>query len=89
MNRGKLAIAAFVAVVMATPGPALAQESVLIYRYKFYSDSSYTTQIGEDEGYCAFFGVGYTHTGQNSEYVTADPIAYCVDHGYYWDYAPL
>lgn len=89
MMRSKLAVTLLVGSIMAMPSPALAYENILIYRYKFYSDASYTQQIGEDEGYCAYFGPAYTHTGQNSPYVTADPIAYCTNDNGPWEYAPL
>lgn len=89
MTKGVIWKALVVAVIMSLPTPALAYDSILIYRYKFYSDSSLTQQIGEDEGYCAYFGPAYTHTGQNSAYVTADPIAYCSNDGYGWYYSPL
>ena len=79
-----------VAGVLSLPGPAYANEVVPIYRYMFWSDGTYTTQVGEDNGYCAFYGPAYTHQGQNTQFVTSYQIANCVhDDQYGWYEAPL
>lgn len=89
MNKGRIAKMLLVAGIMAMPGPAAANHGDPMYRYKFYSDATYTQQVGEDQGYCAFFGVGYTHSGQSTNYYTADLIAYCANDGHGWYEEPI
>jgi hypothetical protein len=75
------AVALSAAFTMA--GPALAQyhqgEDVLYYHY-YYSDGTYTDQIGYDRDTCNWYGVGRTATvGSFSNYEQTEPYAMCIN----------
>jgi hypothetical protein len=71
-----------VAGVLSLPGPAFASHGEPIYDIRFYSDASYTQQVGEDVGYCIYYGVAYSHSGQSTNYATYDLIGYCANDGH-------
>jgi hypothetical protein len=73
-----------VAATLSFPAPALAHHGVQYYIIRFYSDSSYTQQVGEDVGDCTFYGVTYSHTGQSTNYATYEPNGMCANDGYGW-----
>ena len=75
------AIALGASVAMA--GPAMAQYheggDVLYYHY-YYSDSTYTDQIGWDRDTCNRNGIGRTATqGSFSVYEQTEPYAMCIN----------
>jgi len=62
----------------ATPGPALAMQGDPIYNIRYYSDATYTVEVGFDQGACYYFGAGYSsHTGQSTPYPQYELIGYC------------
>jgi hypothetical protein len=70
------------AAVLSAPVPAFSHHGEPLYRIKFYSDSSYTQQVGEDWGFCASFGVRYSHTGQATDHALYQLEGYCIDGEY-------
>jgi len=78
MNMRRLFAAAAAALVFAAPVPAFAQQGEPVYNTHYYSDSSYTVEVGFDQGACYYFGPGYSsHTGQSSNYIQYELIGYC------------
>jgi hypothetical protein len=68
---------------VAMPGPAMAQYhtgSDALYYHYYYSDSTYTEQVGWDRDTCNRWGIGRTATdGSWSNYVQLEIWAYCVN----------
>lgn len=81
MIKRRIVATLLVAATLSVPAPAFAHHGTPIYYYRFYSDSSYTQQVGEDIGYCTFYGTGYSHSGQSTAYSTQELIGYCADDG--------
>jgi hypothetical protein len=75
-----------IAGIMSIPAAALASHGEPIYRITFYSDASYTQQVGEDVGYCIYYGAAYSHSGQSTDYPVYEHIGYCAEGG---DYEPI
>lgn len=82
MIKRRIVATLLVAATLSLPAPAFANHGEPIYYIRFYSDSSYTQQVGEDVGYCSFYGAAYSHSGQSTDYPSYDHIGYCAD-GYY------
>ena len=74
-----------VAGVLSLPGPASASHGDPIYHIRYYSDANHTTQVGEDWGYCTYYGPAYSHGGQTTSHAVYGLIGYCADG----DYEPL
>ncbi len=67
-----------VAATLSMPGPAFANHGDPIYNIRYYSDSTYTVEVGQDLGACYYFGAGYYgHTGQSTAYPIYELIGYC------------
>jgi len=81
MLKGKIAGMLLAATVFSLPAPVYANHGDPIYYIRFYSDSSYTQQVGEDVGYCSYYGTAYSHSGQSTNYATYDHIGYCANDG--------
>jgi hypothetical protein len=82
-KRALLSLAVAASAVVAMPGPAMAQyhqgEDVLYYHY-YYSDATYTDQVGWDRDTCNYYGVGRTATqGSWSPYEQLEPYAMCIN----------
>ena len=82
-TRASMTLLAAACAAVAMPGPAMAQyhqgEDVLYYHY-YYSDATYTDQIGWDRDTCNYYGVGRTATqGSFSNYEQLEPYAMCVN----------
>jgi hypothetical protein len=72
-----------IAGIMSIPAPASANHGEPIYRIRFYSDATYAQQVGEDLGYCIYYGAAYTHSGQSTQYPLYEHIGYCAEGGEY------
>ncbi|HTU11243.1 MAG TPA: hypothetical protein VMG08_10145 [Allosphingosinicella sp.] len=86
MKAFRLALAlSLTAALSAAPGPALAQQQgEPVYNIRYYSDATYTTEVGFTQGDCFWTGPGYSyHTGEYTAYAQYELIAYC-GGGYWW-----
>jgi hypothetical protein len=82
MTMRRLLAAAVVAAVLATPVPAFAGQGDVepVYNTHYYSDSTYTVEVGFDQGNCYYFGPGYSsHSGQATSYIQYELIGYCYE----------
>jgi hypothetical protein len=86
MIKRRIVATLLVVATLSLPAPAFANHGEPIYYIRFYSDSSYTQQVGEDVGYCIYYGAAYSHSGQSTEYPVYEHIGYCAEGG---DYEPL
>lgn len=80
IRHSRLALALSVAAAFcAASGPALAQpQGDPVYNIRYYSDATYTTQVGFTEGDCFYWGAGFrAHYGDYSAYPQQELIAYC------------
>lgn len=78
MLKKKFAGMLLVATVLSVPAPVYANHGDPIYNIRYYSDSTYTVQVGEDLGACYYFGAGYySHSGQSTAYAVYEHIGYC------------
>ena len=83
-----LAMIAPAAVTTAAPAPITVQGTNYITETYYYSDATYTQEVGFDQGDCCYFGACYTsHTGQSSNYIQYQHIGYCARDGgmAYWE----
>lgn len=83
LKRKLLTATIAVSAAFTMAGPAMAQyhegEDVLYYHY-YYSDATYTDQIGYDRDTCNRWGIGRTATvGSFSNYEQTEPWAMCVN----------
>lgn len=90
MIKRRIAAAALAAVAFSLPAPAYASHGEPIYNTRYYSDATYTQEVGFDQGDCCYFGACYTsHTGQSTNYIQYEHIGYCArnEYGYgsYWE----
>ncbi|MEO7827239.1 MAG: hypothetical protein ABIR60_08880 [Allosphingosinicella sp.] len=88
MVKRKIFGALLVASVFSIPVPAFANHGEPVYNTIYYSDATYTQQVGFDQGECFYFGAGYSsHTGQSTNYIEYQLIGYCANdgHGSYWE----
>ncbi|HEX8124469.1 MAG TPA: hypothetical protein VF652_05285 [Allosphingosinicella sp.] len=84
MTKGRLIAAMLgVAATLSLPAPVFANHGDPIYRIRYYSDSSYAQQVGQDDGYCIYYGPAYSHTGQATNYATYELLGYCAERGEY------
>ena len=92
MIKRRIAATLLVAGVLSMPGPAFASHGEPVYNTIYYSDATYTQQVGFDQGDCCYFGACYvSHTGQSSNYIEYQHIGYCAppDYGYAYYWEPL
>ena len=83
MIKRRIAQALLTAGVLSMPGPVFADHiGDPVYDIYYYSDSTYTVQVGFDEGRCYYFGPGYGHEGQTTEYAVYQYKGHC--SGGYW-----
>jgi hypothetical protein len=82
MIKRRMVATLLVAGTLSLPAPAFASHGEPIYHIRFYSDSSYTQQVGEDWGYCIVYGPAYSHSGQSTDYAVYEHIGYCADGQY-------
>ena len=87
MIKRRIAVALLVAGVFSLPAPAFASHGDPAYYIRFYSDQTYSSQVGEDIGNCSYYGVVYSHSGQSTQYASYELIGYCANDGYgsYWE----
>lgn len=90
MIKRRIVAILMVAGVLSMPGPAFASHGDPIYNTRYYSDATYTQEVGFDQGDCFYFGAGYSsHTGQATQYIVYEHIGYCArnEYGYgsYWE----
>lgn len=87
MIRGKIAGALLVAAMLSVPAPTFANHGDPIYRIRYYTDSTYTNQVGVDQGDCSIYGTVYSHSGQTTQYETYELLGYCANDGgrAYWE----
>lgn len=82
-RRRLLAVALAMGATLAAPAPLAAQYhtgSTPLYIYYYFSDGTYTDQIGEDRDTCNRWGIGRTATsGSWSPYVQTELWGYCVN----------
>lgn len=81
MIKRKIAAALLVTATLSMPGPAMAHHGTPIYDTYYYSDATYTQEVGYDPVDCCYFGPCYSHTGQSSNYVQYVHVGYCADDG--------
>jgi hypothetical protein len=79
-----------IAGTLSLPAPAYANHGDPVYNTHYYSDATYTQEVGFDQGDCFWFGAGYSsHTGQATSYIQYELIGYCArneyGHGSYWE----
>jgi len=78
MIKRRIVATLFVAGVLSLPAPAFANHGDPIYNTHYYSDSTYTDEVGFDQGACYYFGAGYSsHSGQATNYILYEHIGYC------------
>jgi len=81
-KRALICSAIFLGGALST-GPAIAQEyneSDLMYERYYYSDASWTEEVGYERDRCTRYGVGGGPTqGIETPYYYSSPIAYCVN----------
>ncbi len=82
MTRGKTAGIFLVAMVFSNPVPLHATHGDPMYYYYFYSDSTYSVDVGIDTPGCSNYGTVYTLSGQRTQYVLSELIGYCANDGY-------
>lgn len=71
---------ALAAGIAANPGPALALADGPIYNTHYYSDATYTVEVGFDLGNCTVYGPGYAyHSGQATPYIQYELTGYCIN----------
>jgi len=76
----RLVSAALAAAVFLSPGAALAGDLEPVYNIYYYSDSTYTQQVGFDQGGCSYYGAGYvSHSGQSTPYADYQLVGYCYE----------
>jgi hypothetical protein len=90
MSKSKLFAATLVAGIFVMPQPAIASHGDPIYNTRYYSDATYTQEVGFDQGDCCYFGACYvSHTGQATNYIQYEHIGYCAPNewgpGSYWE----
>ncbi|MFL6843674.1 MAG: hypothetical protein ACJ8ER_02195 [Allosphingosinicella sp.] len=90
MIKRRIAATLLVAGVMSLAGPATANHGQPVYNTHYFSDATYTQEIGFDQGDCCYFGACYSsHTGQSSNYIQYEQIGYCAKEEYgpgsYWE----
>lgn len=87
MMKRKIVGASLIAAVLSIPAPVYASHGDPAYYIRYYSNSSYSTQVGEDIGNCSYYGVVYSHSGQTTQYSTQELIGYCANDGQgsYWE----
>jgi len=83
MNRGKISGMLLVAAVFSIPAPSYASHGELMNDIYFFTDATYTVQVGHDSPDCTSYGVVYTLSGQRTQYSYSQPFAYCANDGYY------
>jgi hypothetical protein len=77
MIKRRLIATLLVSGALSMPGPAFAHGEP-VYNKIYYSDATYTEQVGYAEGGCNHFGAGYAFpTGQTTNYVVYEPFGYC------------
>jgi len=81
MIKRRIVATLLIAASLSLPAPVFASHGDPIYYIRFYSDSSYTQQVGEDIGYCIYYGTAYSHSGQATNYPTYEHIGYCANDG--------
>jgi len=80
MMKRSLLGGALAAAVLVSPVPAFAQQGDPVYNTRYFSDATYTVEVGFDPGTCNYWGVGSGHTGQATNYIQYQLVGYC-DHG--------
>jgi hypothetical protein len=88
MIKRRIVATLLVAAVFSGPGPAYASHGDPIYNIRYYSDATYTVEVGFDQGDCSWYGAGYSsHSGQSTPYTVYEQIGYCARDGYgvYWE----
>ena len=89
MIKRRMVAGLLVAGVFSLPGPAYASHGEPIYNTRYYSDATYTQEVGFDQGDCCYFGACYvSHTGQATNYIQYEHIGYCANDGGgrpYWE----
>ena len=81
MIKRRIVATLLVAGILSLPAPVFASHGEPIYWIRFYSDATYSQQVGEDVGYCIYWGAAYSHSGQSTNYATYDHIGYCAPGG--------
>lgn len=80
INRKLIIALSLAAGISANPGPALGFYADEVYNIRYYSDATYTVQVGMDYGDCFYFGPGYrAHEGQSTQYAQYEHIGYCIN----------
>jgi hypothetical protein len=79
MIKRKVVAATLAAAVLMSPTAALAGDREPVYHIYYYSDASYSQQVGFDQGDCSHYGVLYYHSGQSTAYAVYEHVAYCTD----------
>ncbi len=88
MIKRRIAATLLVACMLSAPGPAYASHGDPVYNIRYYSDSTYTVEVGFDTGDCTYYGAGYSsHSGQSTPYAVYEQIGYCAadEWGNYWE----
>ena len=81
MIKRNVAAMMLVSVGLSMPVPAYAHHGDPMYYYYYFSDSTYSVDVGMDMPGCSNQGVVYTLSGQRTQYVTSELIAYCANDG--------
>lgn len=80
MIKRKMFAALLAATVLSLPGPVFAYHGEPMYVIRYYSDSSYSEEVGTDYPFCQYDGsVGYSHFGQTTEFIDQYVSAYCIE----------
>ncbi|HET9640014.1 MAG TPA: hypothetical protein VFP12_12490 [Allosphingosinicella sp.] len=62
-------------------GQAGAQSGTPVYTTIYFSDATYSIQVGIVRGLCTYSGVQYTLEGSHSPHFTKQIASYCVEAG--------
>lgn len=83
MKRARLFAAGALGALLFTAGPVAAQYGAgyaPLHEYHYYSDSTFTEEVGYEKETCNDWGVGMSHfTGTATNYVQTSIWAYCKD----------
>lgn len=88
MIKRRMVATLVVASAFSLPAPAYANHGDPVYNTHYYSDATYTEEVGFDQGDCTWYGAGYSsHTGQATSYIVYEQIGYCArdEYGVYWE----
>lgn len=78
MAKQRMVAMLVVAATLSLPAPVFANHGDPVYSKIYYSDATYTEQVGYAAGTCTPWGAGYAvPEGQTTSYVLYEHYGYC------------